>query len=261
MTEWNAVEYAQRSALQTAMAEEVLALLRLEGSERVLDVGCGDGRITAEIARRVPLGSVVGIDPSHRMIELANSQFDPTAQRNLRFEVRDARRMNFTAQFDLVVSFNALHWIPEQKQTLQSVHTALRPGGTAQLRLVPKGPRKSLEDVIEETRQLPRWKEYFTHFTDPYLHLTPEQYTVLAEGAGFHVKRVHSESKGWNFETRSAFEGFGAVTFAEWTKALPVNEQPAFITYVLDRYAAALAETPAEANTFKFYQMDVTLER
>ena len=57
MTEWDAAEYSRRSALQEAMAEEVLALLDLKGSERVLDVGCGDGKITAEIATRVPRGS------------------------------------------------------------------------------------------------------------------------------------------------------------------------------------------------------------
>lgn len=64
MTEWNAAEYARRSGLQEAMAEEVLALLDLGGSERVLDVGCGDGRITAEVAARVPQGAVVGVDPT-----------------------------------------------------------------------------------------------------------------------------------------------------------------------------------------------------
>ena len=62
MTEWDAAGYDRQSRLQEAMAEEVLALLDLEGSERVLDIGCGDGRVTAEIADRVLRGSVVGVD-------------------------------------------------------------------------------------------------------------------------------------------------------------------------------------------------------
>src|SRR5438874_1159366 len=56
MTEWNAAEYSRRSSLQEAMAQEVLALLDLNGSERIRDVGCGDGKITAEIASRAPRG-------------------------------------------------------------------------------------------------------------------------------------------------------------------------------------------------------------
>ena len=68
MTEWNAELYRERSSLQQAMAAEVLQALELKGSERVLDVGCGEGRITVEIARRVPNGSVVGVDASSNMI-------------------------------------------------------------------------------------------------------------------------------------------------------------------------------------------------
>ena len=54
MTEWDATEYARYRDSRLPMADEVLALLDLQGSERVLDIGCGDRRITAEIAARVP---------------------------------------------------------------------------------------------------------------------------------------------------------------------------------------------------------------
>ena len=71
MTEWDAAEYSRRSSLQEAMAQEVLAQLDLKHAERILDVGCGDGKITAEIASRVPRGSVVGVDPSGDMVGFA----------------------------------------------------------------------------------------------------------------------------------------------------------------------------------------------
>jgi trans-aconitate 2-methyltransferase len=59
------------------MAEEQLALLDLEGWEQILDVGCGDGKITAKIAERVPRGSVLGVDPSQGMIAFASGHFGP----------------------------------------------------------------------------------------------------------------------------------------------------------------------------------------
>src|SRR5437764_2417620 len=176
MTEWNAAEYARRSTLQETMAAEVLALLDLEGSERVLDVGCGQGKITAEIAARVPRGVVVGVDPSQDMIDFASSHFGPTVRPNLQFELGDARRLRFREEFNLVVSFNALHWVPEQDAALRCIRSAMKPAGLAQLRLVPKGERKSLENVIEDTRRSVRWARYFREFQVPYLHLTPEQY-------------------------------------------------------------------------------------
>jgi trans-aconitate 2-methyltransferase len=259
MTEWNAAEYSQRSGLQQAMADEVLALLDLKGSERVLDIGCGDGKITAAIAARVPRGTVVGVDASRDMIAFASSHFPPVDRPNLRFEVADARVLPFRNEFNCVVSFNALHWIPDQDAALYSIRSAMTPDGQAQLRLVPKGERKSLETVIEETRQSTRWINYFRDFHDPYLHLTPEQYAAAAERNGLRVLRIRTETKAWDFKSWSAFFDFSSVGFVEWTRRLPEAERPEFINDVLDHYRAVAADRPGEEHTFKFYQMDVTL--
>jgi len=241
------------------MADEVLGLLVLAGKERVLDIGCGDGRITAEIASSLSKGSVLGIDPSHHMISFATSHFDGATHPNLRFEVADARDLRFNNEFDLVVSFNALHWIPEQDRALQSIRRAMKRNGTARLRLVPKGDRKSLEHVLEETRLSPCWSRYYGDFRVPYLHLTPEEYTSAAEQSGLRVQSIHMASKAWDFKTRDAFFAFGSVTFVEWTRRLPEPERPAFINDALDRYRIVACDRPGEENTFKFHQMDVTL--
>ena len=70
---------------------------------------------------------------------------------------------------------------------------------------------------------------------------------------------MHTESKAWDFKSRSAFVAFGTVTFVEWTRFIPEAERQAFIIDVLDRYRSVAADRPGEENTFKFYQMDVTL--
>jgi trans-aconitate 2-methyltransferase len=259
MTEWDASQYARVSELQKAMAEEALSLLDLKGTERVLDLGCGNGKITAEIAARVPLGTVVGVDSSADMIAFASNQVDPALRPNLRFDVADARHLPFREEFDLVVSFNALHWIPEQDEALRSIRSAVKSNGLAQLRLVPRGTRKSLENIIEETRLSSRWIRYFQEFHDPYLHLTAEEYGALAERNGLRVSRIHTEDKTWDFKSRSAFLAFGCVTFVEWTQFISEAERLAFVIDVLDRYRIAAADQPGEENTFKFYQMDVTL--
>ncbi|HEY1215672.1 MAG TPA: methyltransferase domain-containing protein, partial [Bryobacteraceae bacterium] len=238
-----------------------LVLLHLNGTERVLDVGCGDGKITAEIAARLPQGSIVGIDPSRSMIDFAVNHFGANSNPRLQFQVADARRLPFQEEFDLAVSFNALHWIPDQDAALLSIHRALKPQGTAQLRLVATGERKSLEKVIEETRQSPRWSQYFSDFRDPYLRLTPEQYAAAAERNGFSVTSMHVDSKVWDFGSGSAFLAFGTATFSEWTRRLPESEKPGFINDVLDRYRQEVANQPGEENTFKFYQLDITLKR
>ncbi|MDQ2839940.1 MAG: class I SAM-dependent methyltransferase [Acidobacteriota bacterium] len=260
MTEWNAPEYARRSGLQEAMAGEVLALLDLKGSERVLDIGCGDGRVTAEIAARVPRGSVIGVDSSHEMVSFAASRFGPPDYPNVRFQVADARSLPFRDEFDLVVSLNALDWVPEQQVVLRSICSAMKSDGLAQLRLVPKGERKSLEDVLETTRLSSKWARYFDGFRDPYLHLTPEQYAALAAQNGLCVRRMHTAAKAWDFKSHSAFLAFGAVTFVEWTRFLPESERTAFAVDVLERYRPVATDLPGDENTFRFYQVDITLE-
>ncbi len=259
MTEWNPTEYSRQSALQESMAEEVLALLDLGGSERVLDVGCGDGRITAQIATRVPRGSVVGVDASQDMIRFASQHFAVAARPNLRFEVADAHRLPFRNEFNLVVSFNALHWVPDQEAALRCIRGAMISDALALLRLVPAGERKSLENVVEETRRLLKWDAYFQHFNDPYLHLAPEQYAAIAERNGLRVLSIHTEAKSWDFNSRSAFFAFCSVGLVEWTRRLPEAERPAFINDVLDRYQAVAVDRSGEENTFKFYQMDISL--
>jgi len=259
MTEWNASDYSRIAQLQEAMAAEALSLLHLKGTERILDVGCGNGRVTAQIATHVPEGSVVGIDPSADMIAFAASKYPSAAYPNLRFESDDARSLPFRDEFDLVVSFNALHWIPDQDTALRSIRQTMKPASATQLRLVPAGKRKSLENVIEETRCSPRWAGFFKDFQDPYLHWTPGQYAAAAERNLFRVEDMHTADKAWDFKSREAFVAFGMVTFVEWTKRLPEQEKLGFVNDVLDRYRAVAAEQPGEENVFKFYQMDVRL--
>src|SRR5262249_24448385 len=147
----------------------------------------------------------------------------------------------------------------EQDAALGSIRAALKPGGRALLRQVPSGRRESLEDVIEEVRQRPHWTGSFGGFRRPFLHFTPREDRPLAKRAGFRVVRLHMDDKAWDFKTRAAFVAFAEATFVEWTQRLPESEREAFITDVLDRYQSVAANTPQEANTFKFYQMEVEL--
>jgi trans-aconitate 2-methyltransferase len=258
VTEWNASEYDRLSALQATMAEEVLSLLKLQGSERILDIGCGNGKTTAAIAARVPQGSVKGVDASSEMIAFAKEHWT-AGHPNLQFAVADARHLPFKREFDLVVSVNALHWISDQALPMRGIREALKSEGKAQLRLVAKGERTCIEDVIEDTRKSPRWAGYFKGFCDPFLHLTPEQYAAFAEQHGFRVISCRTSDKAWDFGSRDAFLARMKVTMIEWMQHLPEADRVAFITDVLDRYQHVAAQTPGEENFFRFYQMDIVL--
>jgi trans-aconitate methyltransferase len=258
MTEWNASDYNHISTLQEVMAQKELRRLKLAGTERVLDVGCGDGKVTAELAGMVPRGSVLGVDPSRNMIQFASGRFH---QPNLRFEVGDARRLPYRSEFDLAVSFNALHWVHEQEEALRSIHAALKPGRHALLRFVPREKGWSIEYVIEEVRARPRWAGFFPGFRAPFAHFPPEQYRAMAERSGFTVDRIVIEDGSWDFGSRAAFTAFCNATFVEWTRLLPETDRSAFVADVLDHYGAAACLGAGEENVFKFQQMEVALTK
>ncbi len=258
MTEWDADSYSRLSGLQKAMADEVLALLTLRGTEHVLDVGCGDGKITALIASRVPQGEVIGVDPSHEMICFASAHFNHP---NLCFEMADARMLPFKERFDLVVSFNALHWVPNSNPALRSIRIAMKTDGRAQLRLVTAGEQNSLESVVEDVRKSPRWRGRFHDFEDPYLRMTAGEYATTAKKNGLRVSQVHTKLKTWDFGSRTAFFEFSSVGLIAWTKRLPASERADFVSDVLDRYRAITDDQPGAEGIFKFYQTDISLTR
>ena len=253
---WDAARYARHSSLQEQMAAQVLALVHLDGRERVLDIGCGDGRISARIAaERVPRGTVFGVDASTDMIAFA--QREHAAVGNLKFAVADAARLPFEGNFDAAVSFNALHWLHELSAAFRGIKAALVPGGRAWLRLVTRGPVTSLEEVAEQVRREAPWAPLFAGFEDPYLRLTAEQVAADAAAAGLLLKGVRTGLEGWDFGTRNAFFGFCSAGFGAWTTRLPADRRDAFVEVVLDRYLG-LQPGPGGA-LFRFYQTDLTL--
>jgi trans-aconitate 2-methyltransferase len=205
----------------------------------------------------VPRGSVVGVDASTQMVEFARDHF-AASHPNLAFRAADAAGLRFRDEFDLVVSFNALHWVIPQAAALAGIREALRQSGRALLQMVSQGERKSLEDVLEDTARSPRWAKHFAAHTAPFVHFTDAQYRELAR-QGFAVDTLETELVAWDFGSRDAFVGFARVTFAEWTRSVPAAEQLEFIHDVLDRYRGLGDGTHADAAVFHFYQMRVGL--
>ncbi len=255
MTDWDGAEYAHISGLQRAMASASLGSLVLMGTERVLDVGCGDGFVTGEIARRLPAGSVLGIDPSPRMIAAAQSVDRGLV--NVEFVAGDVTTMTFDPDFDLVVSFNALHWVHDQQAAYRNIARALRPEGLVLVQFVFEGERPSIEDVAWEVSQEPRWAPAFADFARPYEHIDPDSLTTLAAGAGVQVNAFAVHDREWDFGSRSEFAQWCTVGFADWVSRLSPDALAAFVDEVVDRYEMVVGQS----GLFRFLQLRAELSR
>ena len=100
---WNASDYARNSSAQYEWARELIPKLELTGSEALLDIGCGDGKVTALLASCLHHGRVVGIDSSEEMITQAQSTFPHRQNSNLTFKKMDARELRFREEFNVRV--------------------------------------------------------------------------------------------------------------------------------------------------------------
>src|SRR5262245_33536890 len=87
----------------------------------------------------------------------------------------------------------------------------------------------------------------------------PRRVRGCSRARRLRVLGIHTEAKAWDFKSRPAFFDFSSVGFVEWTRRLPEAQRPEFINDVLDHYQTVAADRPGEENTFKFYQMDITL--
>jgi trans-aconitate 2-methyltransferase len=256
VTNWSGEDYSKVSSLQRAMIAEARARLALATTERVLDVGCGDGHLTRDMARMVPDGYAVGADASKRMVATARAAGVPTRSGPW-FVVADARNLPFGAAFDVVVSFNALHWIPEQQQALAQIAAVLHPTGRALLQVVCAGERPSLEAVTMTTCRTRRWSKWFDGFTAPFVHVDPNCYGALAASAGLTLTGLVVTDREWDFGSRNLFEKWSAVGSTAWTDRLPVEERDSFI----DDQITAYEPVAGRPGLFRFTQMRAELRR
>ncbi|WP_068280870.1 class I SAM-dependent methyltransferase [Aldersonia kunmingensis] len=256
MADWDGTAYGDISELQRAMAAESLSLVSLNGNEQVLDVGCGDGYVTAQIADLLPEGSILGIDPSPRMITAARARSAPPDQ-GLRFETGDVTTMTFDAQFDVVVSFNALHWVHDQPAAFGRIAAALRPGGRALVVFVCSGDRRTVEQVGMIVAEDPRWSTAFNGFEAPFEHPNPDMFDAIVDTAGLRVVEKKVIDRSWDFGSREAFERWCRVGFSDWTARIPQQDVDDFIGAVVDEYEKVIGHP----GRFGFMQLRASLQR
>ena len=184
MYRWDPEDYRNSSAAQQRMAMELLSGVQLRGDERVLDIGCGDGKITAYIAGLVPRGSVLGIDQSGEMIAFAREAFPPQDHPNLSFDVGDASHLDFSEEFDIVFSNSALHWVLDHGPVLAGIERSLKPGGKIFLQMGGRGNATQTSEALVVLLSQTRWSRYFTDFSFPYGFYAPEEYREWLKQAG-----------------------------------------------------------------------------
>lgn len=175
---WNAELYDQKHAFVYQYGESVLELLGVQPGERILDLGCGTGYLTQQIA---DLGAdVAGIDYSPEMIQKAKQSHPEVS-----FSVADASRFSFTEPFDAVFSNAALHWVKNHDAMMKCVYHSLKPGGRFVAEMGGKG---NVQQLIAAIKQV-LLKHGYSKQAETEIWRFPSlgEYTNELESHGFRV--------------------------------------------------------------------------
>jgi len=241
MSDWDAAKYHRVSDPQLAWGRAVASRLLPLSGERILDLGCGTGRLTVELAQ-TPGIQVIGLDRSAAMLKQARGQAGvrPGTGPGLSpaYVLADGAGLPFANAFDAVFSAAVFHWIPDHDALFQSVHTALKPGG----RLVAQcGGARNLDRLYGRSRALmdsPEYSRYFSGWTN-FNHFENVSDTERRlERAGFTDIDVSLVSSPVPFKDTESFSEFvAAVCLRHHLDRLPVADREPFLRHIAEESA------------------------
>lgn len=182
--EWNSQAYHKVSNPQFEWGLKVLERLELCGDERVMDAGCGSGRLTAKLLERLPGGEVVGVDLSHNMLTQAVEHLRGFGSRATLVQA-DLTRLPFDNEFDVVFSTASLHWVLDHEAMFTSLARALKAGGKIEAQC---GGGANLHDVHRRVKLLmesPKYARFFATWKHLWEFANAETTAERMRRAGF----------------------------------------------------------------------------
>jgi trans-aconitate methyltransferase len=252
MSDWDASRYHRVSEPQFDWGQRVIARLKPIVGERILDLGCGTGRLTLEIERAVSAGPpprVVGLDRSGSMLAVARASRDVPVP----FVQGDGAALPFRSAFDAVFSAATLHWIADHQAVFAGVAVALDAGG----RFVAQcGGRGNLQHMLEHTGQLkamPIYRESFDGWRDPWNFAGPDETSARLRAAGLGDADVWLEEAPVHLETAEKYADFvSCVCIRHHLDRLPVELRDRFTQDL-----TALAARDPQPFTLDYWRLNI----
>jgi trans-aconitate 2-methyltransferase len=226
--EWDAKTYDAISDPQFSWGMEVLGRLELSGEETVLDAGCGSGRVTEELMKRLPGGHIVAVDGSEAMISEARQRLGDRAS----YMVSDLSELEVDEPVDLVFSTATFHWILDHDRLFRRLRAALRPGGWLVAQCGGEGNVAEHARVIAAVSAKPEFATHFNEMTGIWNFASPEETEARLENAGFTEARCWLEPKP--VQPERPLEFTSTVTLGPLLAQLPEEKRRPFAEAILE---------------------------
>jgi trans-aconitate 2-methyltransferase len=231
-TEWKSAEYHRLSDPQYQWGLKVLrklAACSLRGDERILDAGCGTGRVTAALLQAYPHAKVTAVDASENMVAEARKTLVPLEQR-VKVDRLDLLDLSAMQEFDVIFSTAVFHWIKDHDRLFANLFRALRPGGLL-LAQCGGGPNlNQLRARADRVRSLPDFAPFFANWERVWEYPEPDVEAERLRRAGFSQIDTGLEPAPTTLPDEATYRAFCAtVTLGPYVQRLPEHLHDRFL--------------------------------
>jgi trans-aconitate 2-methyltransferase len=248
MRDWDARTYERVSTPQARWAEQVLARLPLEGSEVVLDAGCGTGRVTKMLLERLPAGHVVAVDSAPSMVAEAREELDPA--RTTVFQA-DLAEVVLDEPVDVAFSNAVFHWVPDHEALFVRMFDALKPGGRLVAQCGGEGNVDRFHRHARAVGEREPYAPYLGGWTGPWNFASAEQTAERLGAAGF--TEVDTGLEPWPVTPDEPLEFVRTVCLGHHLELLPQE--------LREPYAEAVVQACARPLELDYVRLNISARR
>jgi len=256
--EWDAGAYHRLSEPQFEWGMKVLNRLELQGDERVLDVGCGSGRLTAELRERLTRGYVVATDLSLNMVAAARATLAMRFSERCNVVNAAAQSLPFHNAFDVIFSTATFHWVTDHAELFDSMFSALAPGGRLHAQCGGGQNLAGLHARAGALKASSEFARFFGSWRDPWEFADDMTTATRLRTAGFSNIDTSLEHAPTVFPNAESYREFiTKVVLRPYLLLLPDDAlRDSFITYLTEQ---AAADTPA--YTLDYWRLNLAASR
>jgi trans-aconitate 2-methyltransferase len=258
MADWDPELYHRFRGYRAEPVERIFARLVLERARNIVDLGCGTGEHTVELARRAPDATALGLDSSAAMIERASSlrsALNAGLQACVVFKRGDFRDFTADCEYDVVFSNAAFQWVSDHRAILAQCFRALRPGGSLAVQM-PANDRETAQVTIHALANEPQWRDLLGGIRTPSDRSVqaPEAYHKMLSTLGFVDIDCHYHTFRHPMGSPAeVVEWSQATALRPYLDALPAERRESFIDELTLRLE--LAYGTSGKLTFEFRRL------
>ena len=246
--DWDATKYARVATPQREWSDAVLSRLQLEGTETVMDAGCGSGEVTAHLLERLPEGKVIAVDGSPSMVDQARQNL---GEDRIEYLCQDLATLQLDGRVDHVFSNATFHWIKDHDALFSRLRQAIEPGG---MLVAQCGGRGNVTEIVDALAQVTReepFSEYLGQVESPWNFAGPDETEVRLIAAGFEEANCWLEERVAHPEEPQAF--FEASTLAPVRDLLPND--------LFQPFSDRMMEVMGQPDSFNYVRLNIEARR